>query len=99
MSRIFKVTREGEELEYLGPMARRGNPVAEDYEEIAPGKAASASFDLAKAYDLAPAGDYHLEFVSRILDATPDRSEVPRPLDRHQPVDIECNDLAFSIQK
>lgn len=98
MSRIFKVTRDGEELEYQGLMARRGDPVAEDYEEIAPGEAASASFDLAKVYDLAPAGDYDLEFVSRILDVTTDRSEVPRPLDRHQPLDVECNDLAFSIQ-
>ena len=98
LSRIFKVTRDGEELDYLGLMVRRGDPIAEEYEEIAPGKSASASFDLAKAYDVTPAGKYRLEFVSRILDVTTNPKDVPRPLDRHQAMEIECNDIAFVIQ-
>lgn len=99
ISRIFKVTRDGEELDYLGPMVRRGDPIAEDYEEIEPGKSASASFDLAEVYDVTSAGEYRLKFVSRLLDVTTNPTDVPRPLDRHQPLDIECNDIAFVIQK
>lgn len=99
VNRIFKVTRDGKELDYLGPMVRRGNPVAEDYVEIAPGKSASASFDLAKAYDITPTGEYRLEFVSRLLDVTTKTTDVPRPLDQHQAMVIECNDITFVIQK
>ena len=99
ISRVFKVSRDGEELEYLGMMVRRGNPVADDYVEIAPGNAASASFDLAEVYDLDPPGVYHLEFASKILDVATDRSDVPRPLDRHEPIEIECNVISFAIQK
>lgn len=98
-SRIFKVTRNGEELDYLGPMVRRGEPTAEDYQEISPNKSASARFDLAKVYDLTPAGKYHLKFISRLLDITTNSKEVPRPSNRQQPLEIVCNDIAFVIQK
>lgn len=98
MNRIFEVTRDGEELEYLGLMARRGDPVAGDYVTIAAGDTVSASFDLASAYDLTAPGAYRLEFESRILDMTTDRAHVPRPLNQHEPQVIECNAPSFLIE-
>jgi hypothetical protein len=49
--------RDGEELQYQGALAKRGEPNEEDYEKIAPGERLRVELDLTQAYDL-PSANY-----------------------------------------
>jgi len=87
----------GGPLSYQGPMVKRGDPVAEDYVELAPGVPAQGTIDLGLAYDLHRPGAYSVEFRRGLADRVDERSALPRPRDAHQPGPLTCAPLRIEI--
>jgi peptidyl-Lys metalloendopeptidase len=67
-SDMFWVRKQEEIAVYLGRMVKRGAPKPEDYVTLDPRESISIDFDLAEVYDISKAGNYTVEFDSRILD-------------------------------
>ncbi len=87
-------------LSYGGAKMKRGDPQAGDYLSIAAGASASASFDLAPAFDVSVPGRYTLRPQIVLHDLLLGTTEaVPRPLARHQPHRLRCKELAFEVLK
>lgn len=59
---LFKVTRDGIEVEYEGMHAKRPAPSAGDYVKIAPGQTVSFDIELSGAYDLTKPGNYTIQY-------------------------------------
>ncbi len=94
---IFQVTRNGDELLYQGILAKRGDPLREDYIAIAPGEVTSAEVDLRAGYDLSTPGSYQLQFTRGLQDVTDDAALVPRKQDDHRPQSLSCSTVSFGI--
>jgi hypothetical protein len=94
---ILRVTREGEAIPYRGIMAKRGNPLPEEYVTLAPGATASAEVDLAESYDLSKPGRYQVAFTSQLHDVAERRSSIPRKQDAHRPRAVSCAPVGFEI--
>jgi len=62
--KIFRVTRDGQELDYLGILAMRGDPTPDQYVTLEPGGSASAAFDIAQYYDFSQPGTYQIAYQS-----------------------------------
>ncbi|WP_394840025.1 protease [Pendulispora rubella] len=86
----FSVVRDGTEIPYKGPMMKRGNPGAESYLTLEANKPLEADVDLSRAYDFSKAGHYRITFRGKIWDLVTQKSEIPRPLDNHHPVEMTC---------
>jgi peptidyl-Lys metalloendopeptidase len=78
-SDMFWVKKQEEVAVYLGRMLKRGAPKAQDYVTLDPKESVSTDFDLAEVYDISKAGNYTVEFGSRILDIG---TEKPKTLER-----------------
>jgi peptidyl-Lys metalloendopeptidase len=61
---LFRVTRDGEEVEYLGAIYKRKPPTAADYVKIAPGETLKREVELTANYDMTSGGHYSVEFNS-----------------------------------
>ncbi|MEW6367665.1 MAG: M35 family metallo-endopeptidase [Acidobacteriota bacterium] len=71
---IFEITRNGEAVQYVGPLVKRAEPIAEDYVEIRAGQAFEVAFDPSAVYDMTAQGQYSIRYRVRMLDV---RSEAP----------------------
>jgi hypothetical protein len=96
---ILQVTRDGQALPYQGMLAKRGDPLREEYVTLAPGEKVSAAVDLKTGYDLSAPGAYQVEFTAGLKDVVDDVSLVPRKRDEHRPVELSCNTLRFEIRE
>jgi hypothetical protein len=92
---VLRVTRDGEELPYQGPMLKRGDPQREAYLEIPAGGKVDATVDLAEVYDVSRPGTYKVEADGDLIDVTADA--VPRPRDRHQSQPLDCGAVTFKV--
>lgn len=61
-ARQFTVSRDGEPVQYEGPLIKRGLPQASDFAILRPGETWRAVVDLTATYDLARSGDYLVTF-------------------------------------
>ena len=59
-SEVFLVTRNGEKVEYIGRLVKRGAPDSKDYITLKPGKSSSNLLNLADAYAMYEPGDYQV---------------------------------------
>jgi peptidyl-Lys metalloendopeptidase len=59
---IFRVTLNGELVDYLGPQIKRAAPTREDYLTIKPGKSIVKTVDLSKFYDMSKPGEYRAKY-------------------------------------
>jgi peptidyl-Lys metalloendopeptidase len=64
---LFDVRRNGEPVEYLGPLVKRAAPTPDDYVEIGPGDSIKVSFDPTAVYDMAEKGEYTVRYRARLL--------------------------------
>jgi hypothetical protein len=80
----------GAEIPYVGPMAKRGDPEADDYVSIAAGQVAEAEVQVSLAYDMKTPGRYRIAFRGPLMDVTTNKAEVPRPLAQHKAMPIAC---------
>ncbi len=86
----FRVTRDGTELPYQGPMAKRGDPSAESYVAVAPGASVDGRLDLSLAYGVKAPGRYRIEFQRELMDVAEAQADVPRTLDTLKPLAVRC---------
>ncbi|WP_284100844.1 hypothetical protein [Parachitinimonas caeni] len=87
---FLRVSRDGEEVPYVGPMFKRGNPAREAYRQIRPGGSLHASVELGLAYDLSKPGVYRVEWAGKLFDVIAAPKRPPRPLSQHQMQALEC---------
>ncbi|WP_156040535.1 protease [Chondromyces apiculatus] len=90
MNGYLEITRDGAEVPYQGPMAKRGDPSASAYVTIAPGAAAEGKLDVALVYDLKKPGRYRIAFRNKLFDVTANKADVPRKLDQFQEMTVSC---------
>ncbi len=57
-SELFRVTRDGQPVEYVGRMVKRGVPVAKDFAILRPGQTLRTIVDLSADYDISQPGQY-----------------------------------------
>jgi peptidyl-Lys metalloendopeptidase len=93
----FKVTREGTEIPYQGPMAKRGNPSAESYQSLAPGASVDAKVELSLAYDMKQPGRYRIEYPGPLLDVIRTQAQVPHSLDQFESQPVSCPAVETTI--
>ena len=91
---FVRVWHEERALPYRGATAKRGEPEASDYLQIAPGQRRRTSARLAEAYTLEAPGRYRLEAGWTWHDhGTP--TLMPRPRAQHVATAISCGELRW----
>ncbi len=96
---IFQITHDGQELTYQGMLAKRGDPLREEYVAIQSGGVVSTGVDLGMSYDLSMPGSYQVQFTANLQDLTDDESLLPRKRDDHQPLPLSCDPVVFTIRE
>jgi peptidyl-Lys metalloendopeptidase len=69
-SKLFSVSRNGEAVQYYGPMIKRGLPEAADFTVLRPGETRRSVVDLATAYDMSRSGQYTVTLSSSLQHAS-----------------------------
>jgi peptidyl-Lys metalloendopeptidase len=59
---LFEITRDGQDLPYLGIQAKRRAPGAADYIALAPGASRSVKVELSRLYDMTVTGAYSVRY-------------------------------------
>ncbi|MFT3895901.1 MAG: M35 family metallo-endopeptidase [Anaerolineales bacterium] len=59
---LFKVTRDGAAVDYVGAHYKRLTPTGNDYINLKPGESFTRTIDLSQYYDLSATGTYELEY-------------------------------------
>jgi hypothetical protein len=95
--KIFNVTCDGKGIPYEGIMMKRGQPIKEDYEQIAPGGSLSASVDLSEGYTIPIANQCKVDFKGRIYDVSTIGESIPKKVEDHRMVRIAGNATAFRV--
>jgi peptidyl-Lys metalloendopeptidase len=95
-SPMFTLTREGAEVEYRGPMLKRGAPRKEHYLSLKPGERREAKINLAEAWDVERVGNYTVEYSAQLFDVIEGSTAAPRSLDELKPVTLKCNSVSFA---
>lgn len=67
--KLFDVSRDGKQVDYLGPMIKRAAPTEADLVTFQPHETKVVSVDLSRAYDLSAGGDYTVRFRSTLQGA------------------------------
>lgn len=93
---MFTVLREGTEVEYRGPMLKRGAPRKEDYLTLKPGERQQAKINLAEAWDVDASGNYTVQYAAHLFDVIASPASAPRSLDEFNEVTPSCNSVAFT---
>ncbi len=70
-SNLFVVTRDGAPVAYLGALAKRGAPVAEDFARVPPGRSLSGRVELTSLYDMSQPGTYEISYRGAVRDLVP----------------------------
>jgi peptidyl-Lys metalloendopeptidase len=59
---LFEVTRDGEPVEYVGPVAKRPAPTADDLISLTPGMTVSTAVQLSTVYNMTQTGNYVIQY-------------------------------------
>ena len=93
----WQVTLNGAEIPYKGPMAKRGDPEADDYVPIAAGGVAEAEVDVSLAYLMKEPGRYKIALRGPLMDVVTQKAEVPRPLAQHKAMPLSCPTIEVEV--
>jgi hypothetical protein len=96
-SRIFKVTCDGKEIFYNGPMVKRAAPALEDYVRIGPKGSISVKVDLSQAYTLPICSECLVEFEGRIHDIVHEDGTSQIEQGSQHAIDIMGNAASFRV--
>ncbi len=69
-AKVFSVIRDGQPVDYEGPMIKRGLPQAADFAILHAGESYRTTVDLSAAYDLSRTGQYVVSFASPLQHAS-----------------------------
>lgn len=61
---LFRISRDGQPVQYLGKQVKRGLPSAADFAILRPGRSVRTVVSLAKSYDLSKAGTYTVAYAA-----------------------------------
>ncbi|GLX78772.1 peptidase M35 [Thalassotalea insulae] len=64
---IFHVTRDGVEVQFMGPHYKRPAPTANDYIKLKSGESLTKTFELTSSYDMSEAGQYDVTYDVKSL--------------------------------
>ena len=59
---IFKITKDGVEVEFYGPHYKRQAPVEKDFIKLKSGESLTQTFELTSLYDMSEAGNYEIAY-------------------------------------
>jgi peptidyl-Lys metalloendopeptidase len=93
---MFTILRDGTEVEYRGPMVKRGAPRKEDYLTLKPGERQQARINLADAWDVDASGNYTVQYTAHLFDVIAGPASAPRSLDEFNEIPLSCNSVAFT---
>jgi hypothetical protein len=96
--KIIQVARDGQELDYLGILAMRGDPTRDQYVTLEPGASASAEFDISEYFDFGQPGEYQVTFQSpwiSYLSANPE--DLVLSVDDLGPVEIPSAPVTVTV--
>lgn len=68
---IFEVTRNGKPVEYVGPVAKRRAPTADDVIYLTPGMTVSAAIQLSTVYNMTQTGNYVVQYKMNADEVLP----------------------------
>jgi hypothetical protein len=95
---IFEVTRDGQPIAYMGPMASRSAPTPESYIFVEPEKGVTTEVNIAEAYDFSQLGTYSIQFRSpRISHLARSEAEMATSLGELGPVNIPSNVVTLEV--
>lgn len=69
-SPLFQVSRDGEPVDYIGAMVKRGLPGPADFHILRPGQTLRAVVDLAASYDMSVPGEYLVTYSTPLQFAS-----------------------------
>jgi peptidyl-Lys metalloendopeptidase len=64
--RLFEVTRDGEHVDYVGPLCKRRAPTADDMIFLTPGTTVSAAIQLSTVYNMTKSGNYIIQYKMNV---------------------------------
>jgi peptidyl-Lys metalloendopeptidase len=96
---MFTVLRDGTEVEYRGPMLKRGAPRKEDYLTLKPGERQQAKINLAEAWDVDASGNYTVHYAAHLFDVIVSPASAPRSFDELEELTPSCNSVAFTRRR
>jgi len=95
---IFRVSHDGQALEYLGPQVTRAAPLADQYILIEAGQSKTAVVDLSSVYDFSQAAVYKIAYQSPLIShVVMHPSEFATTLDELGPVQIPSQPVEVEI--
>jgi len=59
---LFEITRDGQPVEYVGPLVKRRAPTADDVITLTPGKIISAAVQVSSVYNMTQSGNYIIKY-------------------------------------
>jgi peptidyl-Lys metalloendopeptidase len=65
------IKRNGQKVEYDGPLVKRAAPTASEYKLIKAGQSVEAEFPVSNAYETSKQGSYEVELKNPVADARP----------------------------
>jgi len=75
-AKLFQVSRDGQPVQYEGPMIKRGLPKAEDFAILRAGETLRTTIDLSGSYDMSKSGDYVVTLSSPLQHASLSNGEM-----------------------
>ncbi|GAB3089411.1 M35 family metalloendopeptidase [Lysobacter terrae] len=75
-AKLFQVSRDGQPVQYEGPMIKRGLPAAADFAILRAGETLRTTVDLSGSYDLAKSGEYVVTLSSPLQHASMSNGEM-----------------------
>lgn len=66
---IFQITRDGQEVGYIGRLFKWATPRAEDFIRIPAGRSVSARVELSSVYDISRSGEYSIQYRVPVREA------------------------------
>jgi len=95
---IFKVTHQGKELAYQGPMVMRAAPLPEQYIQLGVGESETVVVGLSDAYDVTKPGKYTIAYRSPFIsDVAHNESDFADAVDELGPVRIVSSPITLKI--
>ncbi|WP_448567697.1 M35 family metallo-endopeptidase [Thalassotalea ganghwensis] len=72
---IFHITRDGVEVEFMGPHYKRPAPTERDYIKLKSGESITKTFELTSNYDMSQAGQYEITYDVKSLHLFSNRGQ------------------------
>ena len=92
----------GKNVEYDGPIIKRGAPTAKDYVLIKAGQSVETKFPVSDAYDTSKPGTYEVKLKTAIPDARPKQTRLAAALNApdFEPIQLPVKDkTTFTVEK